>query len=94
MDLAGLSLKAVSPSGQIIGVCLNGVIDRAEEEDEGECENPKFRKIKNLLEQVYTEANIFGRFPLVEKVLDIRVASVDEAYRGRGIAKALFDHTR
>ncbi|CAH1390089.1 unnamed protein product [Nezara viridula] len=91
----GFSLKAVSPSGEIIGVCLNGVVKRSDvDEEEMECNNAKFRKIQELLDKVYTEADIFGRFPDVEKFLDIRVASVDEAYRGRGIAKALFDETR
>ncbi|XP_014291149.1 arylalkylamine N-acetyltransferase 1 isoform X2 [Halyomorpha halys] len=90
----GFSLKAVSPSGDIIGVCLNGVVNRSDEEEDMECDNAKFRKIQDLLDKVYTESDIFGRFPDVDKFLDIRVASVDKAYRGRGIAKALFDETR
>jgi len=98
----GVSLMAVSPNGNILGVCINGILsreqDNCEKEDSkneaDECSNPKFRKILKLLKNVYQESNVFGQFPEVDKLLDIRVASVDDACRGHGIAKALFDRTK
>lgn len=88
---SGHSLMAVSPSNDILGVCLNGVL--VPHDDAGECSHPKFEKILTLLDRVSREADVLGKFPGV-KALDIRVASVHEDYRGRGIAKALFDATR
>jgi len=97
----GVSLMAVSPNGNILGVCINGVLRREEhgcdkdsKNEQDECSNKKFQKILNLLTKVYHESNVFKQFPEVNKILDIRVASVDDSCRGHGIAKALFDRTK
>lgn len=90
----GLSLMAVIPDNEIVGVCLNGVITPEDNHHDEECAHPKFSKILKLLGRVSEESDVLGRFPHVKKALDIRVASVHVDYRGRGIAKALFDATR
>ncbi|XP_054264813.1 arylalkylamine N-acetyltransferase 1-like isoform X2 [Macrosteles quadrilineatus] len=93
----GVSLMAVSPSGKLLGVCINGVLSRQPEDcdkDNTECSNPKFDKIQKLLKFVYNESNVFGQFSEVDKLLDIRVCSVDDACRGHGIAKNLFEKTK
>ncbi|CAH1390087.1 unnamed protein product [Nezara viridula] len=59
-----------------------------------ECIDPKFRITQDLIDKIDIEADIFGRFPDVDKLIEIRVVSVDEAYRGQGIAKALLDETK
>lgn len=93
---AGVSLMAVSPNGNLLGVCINGVLQRGQKDDDDDkpCSNPRFSKILNLLSTVYCQSDVFTQFPEVDKVLDIRVASVDDACRGHGIAKALFDRTK
>ncbi|CAH1390088.1 unnamed protein product [Nezara viridula] len=90
----GISLKAVSPSGDIIGVCLNAIVNRSDDFEEMECFDPKFRITQDLIDTINIELDIFGRFSYVDKLIDIRVLSVDEAYRGQGIAKALLDKTK
>ncbi|KAB0799471.1 hypothetical protein PPYR_07351 [Photinus pyralis] len=89
------SVMAITPSGQILGVSLNGTL----EEDYGDveqCQNPKFKKILKLLNHC---AKIFQpifneRFPKSSKVLNIRVLSSDSAWRGQGIAGALIKRSR
>ncbi|XP_017786621.1 PREDICTED: dopamine N-acetyltransferase-like isoform X2 [Nicrophorus vespilloides] len=91
----GLSLMAVSESGKVVGVCLNGAMRRNDvEEDEEDCPNEKFAKILNLLETVDKQADIFGKFPDVNSVMNVKILSVDTTWRGRGIAKQLMDRTR
>lgn len=88
---------AVSPNGNLLGVCINGILRRDDkDDDEGKtgCSNPRFLKILNLLTTVNKESNVFKQFPEVDTILDIRVASVDDACRGHGIAKALFDRAK
>ncbi|XP_067011556.2 arylalkylamine N-acetyltransferase 1 isoform X2 [Anabrus simplex] len=92
------SLAAVSPSGELIGVCLNGVhepghMDQIEANADA-CPNSKFRKILKLLATVEKRADLFNRFPDVDKLMEVRVLSVDGAHRGRGIATALLNKTR
>ncbi|XP_065201618.1 arylalkylamine N-acetyltransferase 1-like isoform X1 [Planococcus citri] len=96
----GLSIMAVSPSGYLLGVCLNGSLTRDSNENDNskdhsieDCANPKFKKILQLLSTVTKLSDVFGHFPTAEKILDLRILSVDESCRGQGIAKALIDKT-
>jgi len=98
--LSGVSVMAVSPNNDLMGVCVNGVLTREDmelqdlkDEEVADCGNKKFKKILNLLNVVAKESDVFGQYPEVDKVLEIRVLSVDDTYRGRGIAKALLDRT-
>ncbi|GLV35327.1 speck [Carabus blaptoides fortunei] len=91
----GISLMAVAPAGDIVGICLNGVMDRQDpDEEEYECANEKFARILKLLDTVDREADVFGQFPDVNKIISVKILSVDGSWRGKGIAKALMDRTR
>lgn len=98
----GCSVKAVSSDGRLLGVRLNGLLTRAEYSEEPadsqqeveECTHPRFRKILRLLKRVYWESNVFTRFPEAQRVLEIRITSVDEAYRCLGIAQAFTERTK
>lgn len=98
----GCSVKAVSKDGKLLGVRLNGLLTRQEHSEEPpdsqreveECAHPRFRKILRLLKRVYWESNVFKRFPDVQRVLEIRITSVDEAYRCLGIAQAFTERTK
>jgi arylalkylamine N-acetyltransferase len=60
----GINLKAVS-NGKIIGVCLNGILERGyvDEIEEVNCNDKKFAKILKLLDHVAVESKIFSHFP-------------------------------
>ncbi|XP_014242794.1 dopamine N-acetyltransferase-like isoform X2 [Cimex lectularius] len=97
----GVSLMAVSPDNEMLGVCINGVLRREEndksndkEDDLQNCTNQKFKKILNLLTTVGKDSDVFGQFPEIDSCVEIRVVSVDDACRGQGIAKAFFDQTK
>jgi len=94
----GLSVMAISSTGRVLGVCLNGAMNRADEEvydvNAIECSNKKFECILKLLTTVSKEAKVFERFPDIDKILDIKIISVDESCRGQGICKALVDRTK
>lgn len=93
----GTSLMAVSSSGKIIGVCLNGKLQNDDpKEEEEECPNPKFAKILKLLDYADQEGTqiIAQKYPDVDKVMFVKILSVDGAWRGKGIAKELMDRTR
>ncbi|XP_046748934.1 arylalkylamine N-acetyltransferase 1-like isoform X1 [Diprion similis] len=90
-----LSMMAVSASGEIIGVLLNGVMEpptEGEPEYVTNCENPKFKKILKLLCHVDKKAGLAKKFP-DQRVLELRIISVDGTWRGRGVAKALVERT-
>lgn len=92
-----LSFMAVSTSGAIIGVLLNGKMDSPSPSNEEpeyirSCKNPKFKKILRLLHYIDKNVNADGRFQDVN-VLEIRIISVDTNWRGKGVAKALIKKT-
>ncbi|KAH0821750.1 hypothetical protein GEV33_001041 [Tenebrio molitor] len=91
----GINLKAVS-NGKIIGVCLNGILERGyvDEIEEVNCNDKKFAKILKLLDHVAVESKIFSHFPDVDKAMTVKILSVDSSLRGRGIAKDLMNRTR
>ncbi|KAJ8966864.1 hypothetical protein NQ314_003258 [Rhamnusium bicolor] len=76
----GLNLKVIH-NGKLIGVCLNGILERGwvEKEEPFKCEDKKFNYI---------------RFPGCDKAITVKILSVDGAYRGKGIAKELVAKTR
>ncbi|KAL0106029.1 hypothetical protein PUN28_016032 [Cardiocondyla obscurior] len=90
-----LSLMAVSSSGAVIGVVLNGKMDPPSNEEPEYiqlCKNAKFKKILRLLHHVDKNVNKDGRFQDAN-VLEIRIISVDTNWRGKGVAKTLMEKT-
>jgi GNAT superfamily N-acetyltransferase len=93
-----LSLIAESPEGDVVGACLNGChvpghLDQMEAEAES-CPNPKFRKILRFLASLERRADVFGKFPEVSELLEIRTVAVDAVWRGKGVATALLKQTK
>ncbi|XP_014470404.1 PREDICTED: dopamine N-acetyltransferase-like isoform X2 [Dinoponera quadriceps] len=89
------SLMAVSASGAIVGVILNGKMDPPSSEEPEyiwSCTNVKFKKILRLLRYVDERVNAGGQFRDLN-IMEIRIISVDTNWRGQGIAKALIEKT-
>lgn len=93
---SGVNLKAVSDDGKIIGICLNGILERGYIDgiEESNCPDEKFDKILRLLDHVAKESNIFEKFRGIDKAMTVKILSVDSDWRGRGIAKELMNKTR
>ena len=86
---------AVSACGTVVGVVLNGShepghLEEAERTADA-CLHPRFRKILQLLAAVDRGSDVFSKFPDVDKLVEVRILSVDSAMRGRGIAKVLLE---
>ncbi|XP_018335055.1 dopamine N-acetyltransferase-like, partial [Agrilus planipennis] len=86
----GNSLVAITDSGNIVGVCLNGTIYKNYDEEDN-VSDPKFSKVVKLLDAVEEKADTFGKFPDLDKYLCIKIISVDGTWRGKGIAKLLVE---
>jgi predicted GNAT family acetyltransferase len=96
-----MTFMAVSQAGDIMGVILNNIMHRNEEEEEEEddeddnCnDNLKFKEIVVLLDKIKKEADVFEQYPNVNRILEIKIVTVNEAYRGQGVCKALVDKTK
>ncbi|XP_018402170.1 PREDICTED: dopamine N-acetyltransferase-like isoform X2 [Cyphomyrmex costatus] len=90
-----LSLMAVSASGTIVGVLLNGKMGLSSNEEPEyirSCKNPKFKKILRLLHHLDKSVNMGERFP-DSKIMEVRIISVDTNWRGRGVGTTLMEKT-
>lgn len=88
-----LSVMAVSRSGQVVGVALNGIqhegdVDEAMKKLET-LTDKKFKQIFSMLYELNQSLNLFKRYD-VTSVFECRILSVDNSYRGRGLANELF----
>lgn len=96
-----MAFKAVSPNGDIVGIILNSLTvrggnneEKTEDVDSHQVDNTKFNAIDTLLSKVEREADVFTKYPNVDRLIDIKIVSVDESYRGQGICKALINKTK
>jgi predicted GNAT family acetyltransferase len=82
----------------VVGVALNGSHEPGHldemQKNADSCPNPRFRKILQLLTAVERGSDVFSKFPDVDRLVEVRILSVDTALRGRGIAKALLEESR
>lgn len=93
-----MTFMAVSQTGDIMGVILNNIMHRDEDEEDDEddtCnDNLKFKEIVVLLDKIKKEADVFTQYPNVNRILEIKIVTVNDAYRGQGVCKALVDKTK
>lgn len=95
-----MTFMAVSQTGDIMGVILNTIMhkddmDEEEDDDDETCnENTKFKNIVALLNKIKREADVFSQYPNVNRIMEIKIVTVNEAYRGQGVCKALVDKTK
>lgn len=88
-----LSVMAVNSSGQVVGVALNGIqhdgdVDEAMKKLET-LNDKKFKQIFSMLYDLNQSLNLFERYN-VTSIFECRILSVDNRYRGKGLANELF----
>lgn len=81
-----------------MGVILSGVMYKngTEEHDESDADQKvttRFSKIETLLEKVERETDVFTKYPNADRIMDIKIVSVDQSFRGQGVCTALMNKT-
>jgi arylalkylamine N-acetyltransferase len=85
-------------TGEMIGASLNNTMCRGNEINEiGEENNDKsskFNDIMVLLDKAERDTDIFGKYPNIDRIMDLKIITVNEAYRGQGVCKALINKSK
>lgn len=93
-----MSFMAVSKTGDMMGVILNDVIRRDENEEtyynDLSAESSKSKKILIFLDKLKRDAKVFDRYLNVDLILKIQFVTVNDTYRTQGVCKILIDKTR
>lgn len=84
-----------------MGVILSGLTCRSDsrkennesEKDPTTKDNTKFNIITTLLDKIERETDVFTKYPNIDRIMDIKIISVDESFRGQGVCKALINKT-
>ncbi|XP_046743079.1 arylalkylamine N-acetyltransferase 1 isoform X1 [Diprion similis] len=88
----GFSRMAVTEDGVIAGVALNGTVKKSEREEAEsrllETADEKFKAIFTLLYGVNEKVDLFSTYD-IEELFECRILSVDENFRGKGLASTL-----
>lgn len=88
---------AVSEYGVVVGAIINNIMRRNDvnnSNNENCKESLKFNNITTFLDKVEREVDIFGQYPNVDYIMDMKIITVDKAYRGHGVCKALVGKTK
>ncbi|EZA61235.1 hypothetical protein X777_08447 [Ooceraea biroi] len=82
----------VDKRGVIAGMALNGIVKKGEREEAekrlAELDDEKFKTIFRLLYKVNEKIDLFTKYD-VDELFECRILSVDERYRGKGLANIL-----
>lgn len=85
----------VAKEKNIIGVCLNRILIKGIDDSELYLsDNIVRQKLLDFIKYVEDESGYFDYFPDCVKGMTVDLISVDDSYRGRGIAKKLLNKTR
>ncbi|CAD6208931.1 GSCOCG00010745001-RA-CDS [Cotesia congregata] len=92
----GYSRMLVTEDGTIAGLALNGVTKKGDREEAvrrlEELDDEKFKIIFGLLYKVSEKVDLFEKYN-TEELFECRILSVDEEFRGRGLANVLMADT-
>lgn len=81
---------------QIMGMALNGILKKGEREEAerrlAELNDEKFKKIFGLLYKLNEKVDLFAKYN-VDELFECRILSIDENYRGKGLAGILMIDT-
>ncbi|XP_071859201.1 arylalkylamine N-acetyltransferase 1 [Bombus fervidus] len=88
----GYSRMLVDQNGMIAGMALNGILKKGEREEAerrlAELNDEKFKIIFGLLYKVNKKVDLFYKYN-VDELFECRILSIDENYRGKGLASIL-----
>ncbi|KAJ8683844.1 hypothetical protein QAD02_019636 [Eretmocerus hayati] len=81
---------------KIAGAALNGIVRKGDREEcerrLAELKDSKFRSIFGLLYSIDEKVDLFERYN-VDELFECRILSVQETYRGRGLANVLVENS-
>lgn len=99
MRFPEISFMAVSTeTGELMGASLNSPMFRDNEiqqiGEENNEKSSKYNDIMALLDKAEQDIDVFGKYPYIDRIMELKIITVNEAYRGQGICKALINKSK
>ncbi|XP_060868424.1 arylalkylamine N-acetyltransferase 1-like [Metopolophium dirhodum] len=79
----------------VMGVTLNTIMSKddliVQYGDENFISNLKFDDIEVFLYKIRRDIDLYEKYPNVDRIMELKIISVNEKYRGQGVCKALIN---
>lgn len=97
-----MTFKAVSSNGDFLGVIVNEIMIRDNYNNKEQNDNfvedkdpdNRFNKFMNIFKKVGRESDVFGKYTEINRIMVIKIVAVNDAFKGQGVCKVLFDKTK
>jgi len=85
-------------TGEMMGASLNTTLCRDNEikksSDENNDKSSKYNDIMVFLDKSERDIDVFGQYPNIDRIMELKIITVNEAYRRQGVCKALIDKSK
>ncbi|XP_027852763.2 arylalkylamine N-acetyltransferase 1-like [Aphis gossypii] len=95
----GVSFMAVSTeTGEMMGATLNSTACRGDKikqySDKNNNRSIKYNELMIFLDKAGRDTDFFGQYPNIDRIMKLEIITVNEAYRGQGVCKALVNKSK
>jgi len=85
-------------TGEMMGASLNTTLCRDNEikkfGDENNDKSSKYNDIMVFLDKAERDVDVFGQYPNINRIMELKIITVNEAHRGQGVCKALINKSK
>ncbi|KAE9537435.1 hypothetical protein AGLY_006458 [Aphis glycines] len=95
----GVSFMAVSTeTGEMMGATLNSTACRGDKikqySDKNNDRSIKYNELMIFLDKAGRDTDFFGQYQNIDRIMKLEIITVNEAYRGQGVCKALVNKSK
>lgn len=85
-------------TGEMIGATLNSTVCRGDKikqySDKNNDRSIKYNEIMIFLDKAGWDTDLFGQYPNIDRIMKLEMITMNEAYRGQGVCKALVNKSK
>lgn len=85
-------------TGEMMGATLNSTVCRGDKikqySDKNNARSIKYNELMIFLDKAGRATDFFGQYPNIDRIMKLEIITVNEAYRGQGVCKALVNKSK
>jgi len=85
-------------TGEMMGATLNSTVCRGgkikQYSDKNNDRSIKYNELMIFLDKAGRDTDLFRQYPNIDRIMKLEIITVNEAYRGQGVCKALVNKSK